>query len=101
MLAEVDDAEAVHRLVRPLADLDAVVDHDHVGPLMQLFAADGLQQGQAHALLGRRRAGVDVEHGEVGVGAQLAGQRGVLGRDEQPAVAEVGADQRPNRDRFP
>ncbi len=92
VLAEMDDAEAVHGLMRPLTDLDAVVDDDDVGPLVELVAADGFEQGEAHALLGRRRAGVDVEDGEVGVGAELAGQSAVLGRDEESAVAETGTN---------
>ncbi len=91
VLAEVDEADAVGGLVRPLADLDAVVDHDDVGALMELVAANGFEQGEAHSLLGRRRAGVDVENGEIRMGAEAAGQAGVLGRDEDTAVAEVGA----------
>ena len=56
-------------------DLDAVVEDDDVGPAAELLAGDGFEQGQAHALLGRRRAGVDVEDGQPGLVLELAAAR--------------------------
>src|SRR5947209_224442 len=52
VLAEVDDAEGVDRLGGVGGDLDAVVEHDDVGAVAELLAADGLEQDQAEALLG-------------------------------------------------
>ena len=75
--------------MRPLTDFDAVVDDDHIRPLMELIAAHRLQKGEAHALLRRRWAGVDVKNGQAGMRPQLRGKQAVLGRDEQTAIADL------------
>ena len=66
VFAKVDDAQAVHLLGLVLADLNAVVNGDHVGALRQLVGAHRFEEGEAHAFLRRGGSGVDVQNGQVG-----------------------------------
>ena len=85
MFAQMDETETIDGF-RP-AELgpraDAVVQGDDVGPRAQPFLGDRFEQGQTHAFLGRRWAGIDVEHDQVLMGLQRLGQIAILGGHEQ------------------
>jgi hypothetical protein len=89
---QMDHAQAIDVLGPVGADLDAVVEGDDVGAAVQLVGADRFQQSEAHALLRGRRAGMDVEYGQVGMAADVRRQEPVLGGDEQPGAVEQAED---------
>ncbi len=63
-----------------------------MGAGMEQVGADRFQQGKAHAFLGRRRAGVDLQHGEPRVVLHGLRQETVLGGQEQSAPLQVAND---------
>ena len=85
MFAQMDDAEAIDVVsVAPL-DADAVVECDDMGAGLSLSRGDRFEQSEAHAFLGRRRAGIDVEDAQVRIGLQVGQQLRLLGGNEQLA----------------
>ena len=84
-----NNAQAVDLLGSALFSLDAIVKGDDVGAGLELFAGNGLEQRQTHALLSRSGARIDVENCQAGVLLELGGETAVLSCDQKPAAFEL------------
>src|SRR5258708_1481264 len=90
-----NDAQTVDRFGLLVACLDAVVESNHIGAWAELLGADRFQEGQAHALLRRCGARIDVENRKPGILLQELSERPVLGGDEQSAIVQMLQDNAP------
>jgi hypothetical protein len=92
VLAQVDDAEAIHRLGGVLQGGDAVVEGDDVRPGLELLLGRRPSAERVHPLLGGQRLGFEVDDRPVRVVSEGPGEGWVLGGDEQLAPGEHAAD---------
>ena len=89
MFAEMDDAEAVDGFGLVLADVDAVVQGDHVGSLTEFIAAAPLRAGPGSCVPGSASGRDRCRERSGGDALEACGERAVLGGDEEPAAVEV------------